>query len=245
MQDTAVDFFSAFAPDNSFPAEPEPMPAKPMPKVTPAVPTIEIARAILSPYRATALDMERMAANVSIKDSNSNALAVTIAGQIKKTAKKIEDARKNYVSPFNAHVKDVNALAAEIRSPLERAEKDLKKKLNAFAAQQELERRKAKEAARKRAQEEQERLNREAAAAGVEAPTVPEIVEPEESTSVRTAEGTAYLQNRWTFELEDLAMVPADFLMLDEKKVRAAIKAGVREIPGLKIFEQKSMVIRG
>ena len=79
----------------------------------------------------------------------------------------------------------------------------------------------------------------------VEAPTVPEIVEPEESTSVRTAEGTAYLQNRWTFELEDLAMVPADFLMLDEKKVRAAIKAGVREIPGLKIFEQKSMAIRG
>lgn len=240
-----LDFFSAFATDAPLPAEPGPLPARPIPTVVPAVPTIEIARAILSPYRATALDMERMAANVAIKDSDSNALAVTIAGQIKKTAKKIEDARKAYVGPFNAHVKDVNALAAEIRSPLERAEKDLKKKLNAFAAQQELERRKAEEEARKRAQEEQEKLNREAAAAGVEAPTVPEIVEPEESATVRTAEGTAYMQSRWTYELEDLGKVPAEFLMLDEKKVRAAIKAGVREIPGLKIFEQKSMAIRG
>lgn len=246
MQDTAVDFFSAFAPENADkPLPPEPQPTKPMPKFSPVLPTLEIARAILLPYRATALDMERMAGNVVIKDSDSNALAVTIAGQIKKTSKKIEDARKAYVGPFNAHVKDVNALAAEIRSPLERAEKDLKRKLNAFAAQQELERRKAEEAARKRAQEEQERLNREAEAAGVEAPVVPEVVEPEETTSVRTAEGTAYMQSRWTFELEELAKVPAEYLMLDEKKVRAAIKAGVREIPGLKIFEQKSMAIRG
>lgn len=248
MQDAAVDFFSAFAPDNAdkpLPAEHQPRAARPMPKFAPAPPTLEIARAILVPYRATALDMERMAGNVVIKDSESNALAVTIAGHIKKTARKIEDACKSYVGPFNAHVKDVNALAGEIRLPLERAEKDLKKKLNAFAAQQELERRKSEETARKRAQEEQERLNREAEAAGVEAPVVPEVVEPEEPTSVRTAGGTAYMQSRWTFGLEDLGKVPAEYLMLDERRVRAAIKAGVREIPGLKIFEQKSMAIRG
>jgi len=129
--------------------------------------------------------------------------------------------------------------------PLERAETSLKNQLNAYERVKEIERRKAEEEARRQAAEEQKRLNAEAAAAGVEAPVVPEVIPEQESGTVRTANGTAYTRSQWTFELVNLSEVPAEFLMLDEKKVRAAIKQGVRSIAGLNIFEQKSVAIRG
>jgi len=48
----------------------------------------------------------------------------------------------------------------------------------------------------------------------------------------------------WTFELEDLSKVPQEFLTLDEKKVKEKIKKGIREIPGLKIFEKTNVTMR-
>jgi hypothetical protein len=38
--------------------------------------------------------------------------------------------------------------------------------------------------------------------------------------------------------------VPREYLVLNESAVRAAIKNGVRNIPGLKIFETAGTVIR-
>lgn len=48
----------------------------------------------------------------------------------------------------------------------------------------------------------------------------------------------------WTYELEDLSKVPLEFLALDEKKVKEKIKKGIREIPGLKIFEKTNVTMR-
>lgn len=241
VKEDSMDFFSMFDPRRTAPEPPAPDPAAPC---LPAIPNMDMAAAILEPFRNEAIRLEAGAANLTVNDEAAQAQAVSFAGSIKKLIRKIEDARKEYVGPFNAHVKEVNALAGEIRFPLERGEKELKKKLNSFAAQLELQRRKAEEEARRQAAMEQERLNQEAAEAGVEAPIVPEIVDPEEPSAVKTAAGTAFMQSRWTFELDNLADVPAEYLMLDEKKVRAAIKAGIRHIPGLKIFEQKNIAIR-
>lgn len=41
------------------------------------------------------------------------------------------------------------------------------------------------------------------------------------------------------FEVTDESVVPAEYRSVDEKKIRAAIKAGVREIPGVTITEKK------
>lgn len=210
----------------------------------PAVPSMEIARRRLDPFRAKAGELEKKAIDLAVNSDATQVTAVALAGEVKKALKKVEDTRKGYVGPLNEHVREVNALAAEIRAPLERAESALKKQLNTYAAQQELERRKAEEKARQEAAAEQERLNAEAAAAGVEAPVVPEVVTPETVSTVRTASGTAFMQGHWTFEVADMSKVPSEYLMLDEKKVRAAIKTGTRSIPGLNIFEQKSVAIR-
>jgi hypothetical protein len=57
---------------------------------------------------------------------------------------------------------------------------------------------------------------------------------------------TAYVTHSWTFEIIDLEAVPRDYLALNAEIVRAAIaKDGVRDIPGLKIFQSESLRVRG
>jgi hypothetical protein len=57
---------------------------------------------------------------------------------------------------------------------------------------------------------------------------------------------SAYVSHSWSFEVSDLARVPRSYLSLDNDAVRSAItKAGVREIPGLRIFQSESLRVRG
>lgn len=61
------------------------------------------------------------------------------------------------------------------------------------------------------------------------------------SASAGTVRG---LTKRWTFEVEDLSQVPREYLQLDEKKIREAISAGTRILPGLRIYQDESISLR-
>ncbi|WP_346318214.1 hypothetical protein [Chitinophaga sp. YIM B06452] len=52
------------------------------------------------------------------------------------------------------------------------------------------------------------------------------------------------LTKRWAYEVTDLAQVPRGFLQLDEKAVKEAIASGVRQIAGIRIFQDESITIR-
>jgi len=80
---------------------------------------------------------------------------------------------------------------------------------------------------------ERERVRQEKLQAALERAKEGEIVAvpeapPERATTIRKA---------WTFKVKDLSLVPAEYMMLNEAAVRAAIRDGVREIPGLEIYE--------
>lgn len=48
----------------------------------------------------------------------------------------------------------------------------------------------------------------------------------------------------WAHEVEDISLVPREYLMIDEAKVKEAIKAGTRIIPGIKIFQKEGFSLR-
>lgn len=54
----------------------------------------------------------------------------------------------------------------------------------------------------------------------------------------------AFSVERWQYEVEDPTIVPLGFLMIDDDAVRAAIKDGVRAIPGLRIFPVEDFRVR-
>ena len=85
-----------------------------------------------------------------------------------------------------------------------------------------------------------QRAAEEAAARAIVAPTIPEPIVPQTATTVHTETGaSAYSEKRWTVEIlpgqED--MVPRAYCSPDLKKIREAVKGGVRTVPGVRIAE--------
>lgn len=57
---------------------------------------------------------------------------------------------------------------------------------------------------------------------------------------------TAYVTHLWAFEVVSLDAVPRCYLALNSETIRAAItKDGVRDIPGLRIFQSEHLRVRG
>ena len=107
----------------------------------PAVLTMLAPRAVLEPFRSKAKDLAAKASAIKVQDQETQLAATTLAGTIKKVAKTVEDARKEYTAPINEHVKAVNGLAKEITTPLDTGMRHLTGQLNQYAAKVELDRR--------------------------------------------------------------------------------------------------------
>lgn len=212
----------------------------PMPQET----GIEAVKLALAPYNIAISNMDAAAHGLMIEDDESNVMAVEMAGQVKRLWKKVEAIRKDEIEPHNKFVKAINALCKNYQNQFTEIEQILKGKISQYQARVELERRKAEEAARKAAEDLQAKLDAEAQAAGVESVTVDAPVIPEVKTVTHTAEGSAYQRTVWTHEIVDATRVPRKYLMVDEAEIKKAVKAGVRRIAGVRIFEKTTTVMR-
>jgi len=68
---------------------------------------------------------------------------------------------------------------------------------------------------------------------------------PLELTRTRGVGGAlTALKDNWVAELVDITKVPTAYLQLNDSVVKAAIKSGVRDIPGLRIFNDTKAMIR-
>ncbi len=86
-----------------------------------------------------------------------------------------------------------------------------------------------------------------AAASASQALMQARMAEPMEAPrGIRSDSGTSGLVDNWTFKVVNLEQVPREWLILDEQKVRAAVrgKNGVRDIPGLSIYAEQSLSTR-
>jgi hypothetical protein len=61
---------------------------------------------------------------------------------------------------------------------------------------------------------------------------------PKQEAVTRSETGSAYGSKHWTFKIIDASLVPREYLTISETTVRNAIKAGLRSIPGIEIFEE-------
>lgn len=73
---------------------------------------------------------------------------------------------------------------------------------------------------------------------------------PAELARTRTAEGVSTLRREWVFEIDDFDAIPLDVIRpylpreAIEKAVRGFVRAGRRELPGVRIFETHSAMVR-
>lgn len=163
---------------------------------------------------------------------------------LRKKFKIIEERRKFFVQPLNDHVKSINAFFKTLSEPMEEADKIVSGKMLEW---RKLERdRIEKEQARlnEEARKKQEKLNATAALKAekkgvpVESIPVKEVIAPVIQQQAKFV-GAGGFTKFWNYEIQDETKIPISFRMIDEQKIKYAIKNGIREIPGVRIFEDE------
>ena len=166
-------------------------------------------------------------------------------GQAAKLKKGIEDKRKEIIKEPDSFTRSVNAFVKGFRDKIDGMIREGKKKIGDFTYQLEMKRR----ADQKKLEEEQARKQAEIDAAAkehdIEPVQLPQMVAPKKKEPIRSESGaSASTRMVWTFEVTRLDLIPREYLTVWEDKIKRAIDAGIREIPGLRIYEKPQVSVR-
>lgn len=203
--------------------------------------------------KATIGDLTESAKNVVIMSQIDLSQATDLVAAIQKRRKEAEEARTKITKPINEGLREINARFKVLTAPLGEAEALVKGKMIKFQEQEEA---RARAAALEKQREEEAR--RAAEEKEAEDPTLDRAPAPSFSPSNEVEKrepvvkkttygqsGAAFTARKvWDFELEDLEKVPVDFVVLDSVKVRQAVRAGIRNIPGIRIFEKTEAQVK-
>jgi hypothetical protein len=150
---------------------------------------------------------------------------------VKRRYKEFEALRVSMVKPLNDQVSGVNAQFRPGLNRLGTIEARLKGMMGQYTLAQ---------------REEQQRLL-QAAAEASRARTAGDLalaLRQQANEVVTPQKDGVTITKVWDWELLDAAPVPREYLSVDPTKLNAAVKAGVREIPGVRIFETSKVVVR-
>lgn len=155
---------------------------------------------------------------------------------VKHKFKVLDEERTVSVKPLNDEVREINAWFKPALDRLKDCEGELKKIMGAYSL---------------RKQEEQQRLLAEAAKAAEAAlvtatdPQADVMALVQQATATQAPKVAGVSVSRiWKWELVDPAQVPMEYWSIDPAKLDAAVKAGAREIPGVRVFEDARVIAR-
>lgn len=212
--------------------------------VEPVITEIDAAKNSLMQFRSSVNGMQREATELQIIDAATEAKAGEMIAQTKALKKQIETHQELLISSPQKFVRAVQSFTLPFRKDLESIEAQLKRKMGDYGYHKEMARRKAEAEAAKAAAALQKKIDKQAAKAGIEPVQIPAPIVPPESAPIRTESGTTSYVPVWGYELIRIEDVPHKYLMIDDAAIKAAIRAGIREIPGLSIKERMQVRTR-
>lgn len=197
----------------------------------------------------------------AIKEFGARAKLLTITAENAKTAEEmltqlkgfrtqLEAHRKALVKPIKDRVKRLEALFAPAETQLEEFDELMRQKYIEYRKALQLQQQQEQQTLLADAQKAQSEGDLDTALALATQST--NITGPEKTVVLET--GSVQVKNVWTFEVTDLGKVPEEYKTLDETKVRAAIRAGMRDgtnedgtpapaIPGIRIFQREQVSV--
>ncbi|MFA6048245.1 MAG: hypothetical protein WC737_05570 [Parcubacteria group bacterium] len=186
----------------------------------------------------------KQGAKIKIEKAEDMAPASEILKQIVARKKRIEELRVFFTKPLNDHIKDINNSFKASLKPLEELEMAIKKTMVTF---REIERKAEEEkqriefeAEQKRQEEEAKELKGNAKKEALNEIQNQEFIpEVKQESKVESASGQTRFRTVTKFEVTDEALVPREYLMVDERLVRKAVTGGAREIPGVRIYDEE------
>lgn len=186
-----------------------------------------------------------------------------LLGRAAKAIKELDALRRSRVDPLNAEVGHVNGLFRPMTVALEALTAKGKQAIASWQRAERAREQREREETNRRLEEAAAREARALISAAVisgesardeaiaEAEAARQEVEailakaPEQTPKgYRSDEATTSVKARWVFEVVKPEMLPREYLEPAVAKIRAAVAAGVREIPGVDIREEDQVVVR-
>ena len=217
---------------------------------------METAIQIISPettdLQESAGTMTGQAAMLTVKDDASFTVGGEMLLEIKKRAKLVEERFAEPVSAANKAHKALTALRDSVLAPFRSAETTIKGKLGTYQAEVEQARRIEAERLRKQAeaQAEADRIQKaqdlmdkgdlKACEQTLNAPIAPVAIKVVTPEPPKVA-GLSF-REEWDFEIVDSALVPSEYKIVDEVKLRKVVKAlgkAASNINGIRVFSRK------
>jgi hypothetical protein len=186
------------------------------------------------------LELVERAESIEITDDESDVVAAEFLAQVKTARKRVDELRHWFTDPLETQKKAIIARFKATDAPLEQAQKIVGGKHIAYQREKQEAARKEQERLRKMAEARQERAEKRAEEKGLEAPApiipMPTVEAPPKT--IHTAAGAVTTRTVWRHEVIDFAALPEEYKVADEVKLGKVVRAGVREIPGVRIFEE-------
>lgn len=193
-----------------------------------------------------ALELLEHANAIVIIDDEDDAAAKAFLVQVSTARKRWEELRHWFTDPLERQKKAIIARFKADATPVEEAERIIRAKVAAYYREKQEAARREQERLRKLAEAKAARQAAKAEAKGEEPPApiipLPTVAAPAKTT--RTAEGSVTMRTVWKFEVVDPDAVPREYLIVNERAIGAVVKAGVRQIPGVRIFEVEEVAVR-
>jgi hypothetical protein len=186
------------------------------------------------------VELLERAQGIEIVDDDTDLEAAEFLSQVKTARKRWDELRHWFTDPLEAQKRAIIARFKASDAPLEQAEKIVGGKHISYVRVREEAARKEQERLRRQAEARQARQAARAEEKGLEAPPVvipmPTVQAPPKT--IHTTTGTVTTRRVWRFEVTDFAALPEEYKVADEVKLGKVVRAGVREIPGVSIFEE-------
>ena len=211
-------------------------------------------------------DLTQACNGIVIIDPSSLEKGKDLAKKSKKIASAIEDHRKELTKPFFDAKKSIDDFAKLLTDGLDKATKKLRDQILGYETEQERlrreelrrieeERRKAEEA--KRIAEEAMAKAQEATITDIKSVSLngdiqleavkasnEDIKAYEDKMKELEQSRTKDIRLIWNYEVLNENEIPREYLIIDDRKIKDAIKAGVRSIPGINIFQIEQLNLR-
>jgi len=209
------------------------------------IPTIEPIQKELEEYKPKLAELEKQAKELKVTDQETFQASIDGAATAKGLVKAIDGRKAEITNPYREFVNKVNNIAKVFTEPLKRVAGEFGRKGTDYQYQQDLARKRQEKLIAEEQAKLQKKFDAQAKKEGITAPKVVDVVPPKPETVVHTAGGhSQHLRKEWKGEIVEPEKVPREYCVPDQKLINQAVRMGVREIPGVKIYEKVTGVHR-
>lgn len=216
---------------------------------------------LINPVEIKAREFLLKIRSSEIINEGDNLKACELLKEINSYNKTVKSLKAAEEAPFKSSLKEITEKYKNALDFLVEAEKLLRSKISDYAEIklerlreiQKLDTKRAEEIAIKKLDELQalkessgdyDEVTKAALISSIDSKVNAVIEEISTADEISVGNSMTTFRKYITFEIVDITKVPAEYLSVDTKAINQAIRNGVRDIPGLKIFEKLSTVMR-